>query len=141
MILRKANFPKQEYNRTFTQITTNDSRFYEDGEKTYPSVTYVLSYYPKGRHFEEWLKKVGMNADYIAKKSADEGTIVHNLAEAYLLGKEIKLMPVGQFPSNDFGLYDIRAKYTFTPTIRIIQRVFIPGNNKWSYTTGVVIKL
>ena len=51
MILRKANFPKQEYNRTFTQITTNDSRFYEDGEKTYPSVTYVLSYYPKGRHF------------------------------------------------------------------------------------------
>ena len=57
MILRKANFPKQEYNRTFTQITTNDSRFYEDGEKTYPSVTYVLSYYPKGRHFEEWLKK------------------------------------------------------------------------------------
>ena len=35
MILRKANFPKQEYNRTFTQITTNDSRFYEDGEKSY----------------------------------------------------------------------------------------------------------
>ena len=43
MKLRKANFPKQELNREFTQITTNDSRFYEDGEKTYPSVTYVLS--------------------------------------------------------------------------------------------------
>ena len=46
MKLRKANFPKQELNREFTQITTNDSRFYEDGEKTYPSVTYVLSYFP-----------------------------------------------------------------------------------------------
>jgi hypothetical protein len=105
MILRKANFPKQEYNRTFTQITTNDSRFYEDGEKTYPSVTYVLSYYPKGRHFEEWLKKVGMNADYIAKKSADEGTIVHNLAEAYLLGKEIKLMGEDGNPKYDLKVW------------------------------------
>ena len=105
MILRKANFPKQEYNRTFTQITTNDSRFYEDGEKTYPSVTYVLSYYPKGRHFEEWLKKVGMNADYITKKSADEGTIVHNLAEAYLLGKEIKLMGEDGNPKYDLKVW------------------------------------
>ena len=49
MILKKANFPKQEYNRDFKRITTNDSRFYEDGNKTYPSVTYVLSYYPKGK--------------------------------------------------------------------------------------------
>ena len=79
--LRKANFPKQEYNKTFTQVTTNDSRFYEDGEKTYPSVTFVLSFFPKGKHFEDWLKKVGLNADYIVKKSAEEDTAVHNLAE------------------------------------------------------------
>jgi len=90
--LRKANFPKQEYNKTFTQVTTNDSRFYEDGEKTYPSVTFVLSYYPKGRYFEEWLKKVGSNADFIAKKAAAEGTIVHELAEQYLKGDKIELI-------------------------------------------------
>jgi len=78
MKLRKANFPKQELNREFTQITTNDSRFYEDGEKTYPSVTYVLSYFPKGKHFEEWLKRVGYNADFIAKKAAGEGTLAHD---------------------------------------------------------------
>ena len=52
MILRKANFPKQEHNREFKQITTNDSRFYEDGKLTYPSVTFVLSYFPQGKHFE-----------------------------------------------------------------------------------------
>jgi len=90
--LRKANFPKQEYNKTFTQVTTNDSRFYEDGEKTYPSVTFVLSYYPKGRYFEEWLKKVGSNSDFIAKKAAAEGTIVHELAEQYLKGDKIELI-------------------------------------------------
>jgi len=95
MILRKAIFPKQEYNKNFTQITTNDSRFYEDGNKTYPSVTYVLSYYPKGKYFEEWLKKVGYSAEYIVKKASSEGTQVHNLAERYLLGNEIKLMKDG----------------------------------------------
>jgi hypothetical protein len=104
MILRKAIFPKQEYNKNFTQITTNDSRFYEDGDVTYPSVTYVLSYYPKGKYFEEWLKKVGYSADYIVKKAADEGTQVHNLAERYLLGDEIKLMKDGK-PQYDLGVW------------------------------------
>ena len=92
MILRKANFPKQEHNREFKQITTNDSRFYEDGKLTYPSVTFVLSYFPKGKHFEEWLKKVGYASDFIVKKAADEGTLVHNLIEQYLLGKKVDLM-------------------------------------------------
>ena len=69
MILRKANFPKQEHNREFKQITTNDSRFYEDGKLTYPSVTFVLSYYPKGKHFEEWLKKVGYASDFFSIQS------------------------------------------------------------------------
>jgi hypothetical protein len=110
MILRKANFPKQEYNRTFTQITTNDSRFYEDGKKTYPSVTYVLSYYPKGKHFEEWLKKVGYAADYIASKAADEGTIAHNLAERYLLGEEITLMDKGN-PKYDLGVWKMFLRF------------------------------
>ncbi len=43
MKLRKANFPKQELNREFTQITTNDSRFYEDGEKTYEEIEKINS--------------------------------------------------------------------------------------------------
>ena len=103
MILRKANFPKQEHNREFKQITTNDSRFYEDGKLTYPSVTFVLSYYPKGKHFEEWLKKVGYASDFIVKKAADEGTLVHNLIEQYLLGKKVDLM------ENDNPKYDIKV--------------------------------
>jgi len=103
--LRKANFPKQEYNKTFTQVTTNDSRFYEDGEKTYPSVTFVLSYYPKGRYFEEWLKKVGSNADFIAKKAAGEGTIVHELAEQYLKGDKIELIN----PHTHSPQYDLKV--------------------------------
>jgi len=110
MILRKAIFPKQEYNKNFTQITTNDSRFYEDGDVTYPSVTYVLSYYPKGKYFEEWLKKVGYSADFIVRKAADEGTQVHNLAERYLLGEEIKLMKDGK-PQYDLGVWKMFLRF------------------------------
>ena len=111
MILKKANFPKQEYNREFKQITTNDSRFYEDGNKTYPSVTYVLSYYPKGKNFEDWLKKVGYASDFIAKKAADEGTLVHNLAESYLKGEKIELMDEDQNPKYDIKIWKMFLRF------------------------------
>ena len=111
MIIKKANFPKQEYNRDFKQITTNDSRFYEDGNRTYPSVTYVLSYYPKGRNFEDWLKKVGYASDFIAKKAADEGTLVHNLAERYLRGDKIDLMDEDQNPKYDLKIWKMFLRF------------------------------
>ena len=111
MKLRKAIFPKKEYNKDFTQVTTNDSRFYEDGKVTYPSVTYVLSYFPKGKYFEEWLKKVGSNADYIAKKAADEGTLVHNLAERYLLGEEITLLAANGSPQYDLKVWKMFLRF------------------------------
>ena len=75
---------------TARQITLQDSRFYQrDPETYYPSVTTVLSYFPKGRFFEVWLKEVGMNADIIMRKAGDEGTQVHNAIERYLEGKQV----------------------------------------------------
>ena len=110
MRLKKSNFPKQEYNRDFNQITTNDSRFYDDGNKTYPSVTYVLSYFPKGKNFEDWLKKVGYASDFIAKKAADEGTLVHSLAESYLKGEKIDLMEDGN-PKYDIKIWKMFLRF------------------------------
>jgi len=34
------------------QITLPDSRYYRRNGEYYPSITYVLGYYPKGKHFE-----------------------------------------------------------------------------------------
>ena len=79
-----------EYNEDAKQITIGDQRFYQRKDKTfYPSVTYVLSYFPKGKFFENWMKDVGHNSDIIAKKAADEGTETHNAIEDFLNGKEI----------------------------------------------------
>lgn len=73
------------------QITLHDQRFYQrDVGVFYPSVTYVLSYFPKNKFFESWMKDVGHNADVIMRRAADEGTQVHNAIERYLSGEEIK---------------------------------------------------
>ena len=79
-----------EYNEDAKQITIGDQRFYQRKAKTfYPSVTYVLSYFPKGKFFENWMKDVGHNSDIIARKAADEGTETHKAIEDFLNGKEI----------------------------------------------------
>ena len=78
------------------QITLPDSRYYRRNGEYYPSITYVLNCYPKGKHFQDWLKKVGHSADWIVKKAAEEGTAVHELIEEYFEGKEMNFL-------NDYG--------------------------------------
>ena len=78
------------------QITLPDGRYYQRNGEYYPSVTYVLSHYPKGKFFEDWLKKVGYSADYIVKNAAEEGTQVHEMIEAYLNGEELKFLEHGR---------------------------------------------
>ena len=95
--MKKRNI-KKSYDRILEisddaqQITLPDSRYYRRNGKYYPSVTYVLGYYPKGKFFENWLKQVGFASDYIVKKAAEEGTQVHELAEAYLNGEELNFL-------------------------------------------------
>jgi len=92
---------KKSYNRILEisadakQITLPDSRYYRRNGKYYPSITYVLSCYPKGKHFQDWLKKVGFSADWIVKKAAEEGTQVHEMIEDYLNGKELNFLQYG----------------------------------------------
>ena len=77
------------------QITLPDGRYYQRNGEYYTSVTYVLSHYPKGKFFEDWLKKVGYSADFIVKKASEEGTQVHEMIENYLNGKELLFLEHG----------------------------------------------
>ena len=89
------------------QITLPDGRYYQRNGEYYPSVTYVLSCYPKGKYFEDWLKKVGYSADYIVKKASEEGTQVHEMIEAYLNGEELKFLEHGipMYASNVWQMF------------------------------------
>jgi len=98
MILKKDNIisNKQlgrivDYDNGWTQITIDDARFYKKENLYYPSVTYILSYYPKGKQFENWLKENGHGSNVIAAESADRGTTVHKAIEKILENPEIEL--------------------------------------------------
>tara|TARA_R110000796_G_scaffold84972_8_gene184792 strand:+ start:94 stop:864 length:771 start_codon:yes stop_codon:yes gene_type:complete len=92
---------KKSYNRILEisedakQITLPDSRYYQRNGEYYPSITYVLQYYPKGKFFQDWLKKVGYSADHIVKRAGEEGTQVHEMCEDYLNGKELNFLSNG----------------------------------------------
>ena len=104
------------------QITLPDSRYYRRNGEYYPSVTYVLGYYPKGKYFEEWLKKVGFSADYIVKKAGDEGTQVHEMIEKYLEGEELRFLSSTYNPMYDSNVWQMFLKFVewweeYNPTL------------------------
>lgn len=95
MIEQKDNIVKDKQfervvklDKDYKQITIDDTRYYKQKDQFYPSVTYILSYYPKGKGFENWLKENGEESNVIAAKSAEKGSNVHKAIEEMLLGKE-----------------------------------------------------
>jgi hypothetical protein len=118
---------KHSYNRILEvsddakQITMPDSRYYRRNGKYYPSITYVLSCYPKGKHFQDWLIRVGFSADWIVKKAAEEGTQVHEMIEDYLNGKELNFLSNG-IPIYNPDVWQMFLKFvdfweTYNPTL------------------------
>jgi len=125
--MKKRNI-KKSYDRILEisddaqQITLPDSRYYRRNGKYYPSVTYVLGYYPKGKFFENWLKQVGFSADYIVKKAAEEGTQVHELSEAYLNEEELRFLDDKGRPQYNPDVWQMFLRFvefweTFKPTL------------------------
>ena len=93
------------------QITLPDSRYYRRNGQYYPSVTYVLQSYPKGKHFEDWLKKVGYSADWIVKKASEEGNAVHLMIEKYFKGKELNYLNEHGYPKMDPHVWQMFLKF------------------------------
>ena len=91
-MIKKSYQRLLEISDDYQQVTMPDSRYYRRNGNYYPSVTHVLGSYPKGKYFEDWLKKVGYSAEWIVKKAAEEGTLVHEMIEDWLNGKEITFL-------------------------------------------------
>jgi len=108
---------KHSYNRILEisddhkQVTLPDARYYRRNSQYYPSVTYVLGYYPKGKFFEDWLKKVGYASEYIVKKAAEEGTLVHGMIEEYLNGAELNFLNQYGNPQYDPNVWQMFLKF------------------------------
>lgn len=127
------------------QITLPDSRFYRRNKEYYPSITHVLSIYPKGKHFEEWLKKVGYASNYIVQKSADEGTQVHEMIEQYLLGEKIKFLKndIPQYPINVWNMFQRFVEFwdTYKPELLKTEIHLFSDELKVAGTCDLVCKI
>ena len=143
---------KTQYNRVLEisedskQITLPDSRYYRRNGEYYPSITYGLQYYPKGKHFEDWLKQVGNNADHIAKKSADEGTQVHQMCEDYLNGEELNFLSSSGNPQYDTNIWQMFLKFvefweTFNPTLIETEVHLFSDELKVAGTCDLVVEI
>lgn len=76
------------------QINNQDSRFYLINGKYYPSVTSILTIYPKGIGFYKWLVGNGSwdEAERIKEEAGDRGAKVHNAIIQLIKGKQLRLM-------------------------------------------------
>ncbi len=77
--------------RGIVQTTTLDERWYSVGKNFLPSSSWIASYYPKGKQFEEWLKKNGDESEQIKNLAGNRGSKVHQAIELLLNGKEVKM--------------------------------------------------
>lgn len=113
----KKSLIKRSYDRILEisedhrQITLPDSRYYRRNGKYYPSITYILSSFPKGKFYETWLKDHGHTSEYIAKQSAEEGTEVHNLIEKYLNGEELSFLDSNENPKYKVIVWEMFLKF------------------------------
>jgi len=128
------------------QITMPDSRYYLRNGEYYPSITYVLQYYPKGKYFEDWLKQVGNNADYIVRKSAEDGTKVHNMVEAYLNGEELNFLSIKNQPQYETDVWQMFLKFvefweTFKPELIETEVHLFSDEDKVAGTCDLVVKI
>lgn len=146
-LLKEHSKNRLVYDGNLQQINFLDRRVYKRDENTYyPSVTTILQYLPKAKFFEQWLKDVGNNADYIMKRAGEEGTQVHEAVEALINGEEINWM-------DDFGnarysqlVWEMINKFVefwkeTKPEIIATEQFVYSDEFKFAGTTDLVVKL
>lgn len=107
----KKEIRRVDEKRGICQITTTDERHYAKVESDpvtgldrvvyRPSVTWIVSYYPKGKGYEIWLKKNGFDADDIVQMAGELGHKVHLAVGALNAGHVVHMSD--QFPNQETG--------------------------------------
>jgi len=95
------------------QVNFLDNRFYtnDNGVTYFPSVTEILSVYPKGIGFDSWLKNVGHNSERIVQEAADFGSKVHDLTERIHKNNELEWLDKEGEPKFDIEIWKSVLRY------------------------------
>jgi len=126
------------HNEKTNTVTILDDRFYlsEKTKEYYPSVTTILDAYPKGFGFTKWLKETGFNADEIVRKAGEEGVLVHDLIESYLLDISLTWYTEGE-PKYKYHIWQMLCRFdefwkTYNPEVIALESNLVSDN----HTTG-----
>lgn len=103
------------HNAELERIDFLDNRYYKyksgETELYFPSVTEILSIYPKGFGFEQWLKDVGSNASQIADRAAEIGSKIHGASEILNSGQELNWVDENGKPNYTLLEWEMLLKY------------------------------
>jgi len=139
---------KHEVKPGIVQVNLDERRWYreelEDGSfNYYPSVTWILDYYPKGIGFKKWLMGLADEAEgnRALREGGDRGSKVHWGVEQLLSRKTLHFsdVPYGYdepFNANEWSyiLTFINWYEDYKPTVLGIEETIIERNNGYGGT-------
>lgn len=136
-----------EYKPKISRIDFLDRRVYKRDEGVYyPSVTSVLSYIPKNRFFETWLKDVGHNADIVLRRAGKEGTQVHEAAEKLVKGETLEWIDERGVARYDVYVWDMILKFAdfwkmYSPELVSSEDFVYSDVHKYAGTSDLVVRM
>jgi hypothetical protein len=129
------------------QLTFVDQRFYITDDGLYlPSVSSILTAFPKGPEYYTWLKKVGDDADEIRDAAGRRGSVVHDLTEKYDSGEEINLLnDNGGFKCTmqEWKMFELYTKFIEKchPEILLCEQTFVSPELGFAGTVDRIVKI
>lgn len=145
-IVKKLANRISEIDNESKQINFLDQRFYQRHGKYYPSITQVLQCYPKGKHFEGWLKDVGWASEHIARKAAETGTKTHNLIEKYLTGEKLNWLAEDETANYELDVWRMTLRFVefwekYKPTLIHSEIHLYSDNHEIAGTCDLVLEI
>lgn len=146
-ILKEHKNSRLKFDAKLQQINFLDRRVYKRSEGVYyPSVTTILQYMPRNQFFENWLKDVGHNSDLIARRAANEGTQVHDAAEALVKGEEVNWMDNYGNAKYSELVWSMICRFhefwsTYKPELLYTERFVYSDEYQYAGTADLIVKL
>lgn len=135
------------YTESLSRIDFLDRRFYKRAEGIYyPSVTTILSFMPKDRFFETWIKDVGHNADIVLQRAGKEGSQVHDAIERLLKGEELCWLDKYGNAIYSEIVWEMILRFqdfwtTYKPTLVFSEKFVYSDEHKYAGTMDLVVML
>lgn len=124
-------------------IVFMDEHFYEvetdSGVIYYPSVTGILSLYPKGYGFDQWQRDLGANAEIVAERAMAAGSRVHDGIEKILSGEELEWDGKNYQKEEWEGINRFKNFYDrFNPKVVAVETMVYSHQGKYAGTVDLV---